>query len=194
MTTPHQVLGVPPGATEDEIRAAYKRKIAAVHPDRGGSTEEAATINKAYHDLTVEPPEVDPDAMPRKVLVQTLNNTLARGLYLNHDQDLVVAMRAEMESAIVELMTRQDIHRQGMRDLEKVLKKLTYKGKTGNPLLIDVLGHRIDDIRRSIEGWKQGVKDLSRAIELLAEYEWDGPKDSIKPKSWVYLEYPPSFR
>lgn len=30
---PHSVLGLPPSATEDDIRAAYRRKAAQVHPD-----------------------------------------------------------------------------------------------------------------------------------------------------------------
>jgi hypothetical protein len=42
-----QVLGVGPGATEEEIRAAHRRLIAQVHPDRGGSAELARRVNLA---------------------------------------------------------------------------------------------------------------------------------------------------
>ena len=41
------VLGVAPDADAEEIRAAHRRLIAAVHPDRGGSAELARRINLA---------------------------------------------------------------------------------------------------------------------------------------------------
>jgi len=41
------LLGVSETAGEDEIRAAYRRIAAAVHPDRGGSAELARRVNAA---------------------------------------------------------------------------------------------------------------------------------------------------
>lgn len=43
----HQILGVPAEASEAEIRAAYRRLIGLVHPDRGGSGFLAAQVNLA---------------------------------------------------------------------------------------------------------------------------------------------------
>ena len=43
-----QVLGVRVGATEDEIKAAYKRMAMVWHPDRpGGSAEKMKDLNEA---------------------------------------------------------------------------------------------------------------------------------------------------
>ena len=43
-----QVLGVRVGATEAEVKAAYKRMAMAWHPDRpGGSAEKMKDINEA---------------------------------------------------------------------------------------------------------------------------------------------------
>ncbi len=39
---PYDVLGVSPDASIDEIRLAYRRRMRALHPDRGGGDDAAA--------------------------------------------------------------------------------------------------------------------------------------------------------
>ena len=41
------VLGVTAAADADAIRAAHRRLIAELHPDRGGSAEDARRVNAA---------------------------------------------------------------------------------------------------------------------------------------------------
>ena len=45
------VLGVATDADEEAIRAAHRRLVSAVHPDRGGSTDLARRINAARDEL-----------------------------------------------------------------------------------------------------------------------------------------------
>ncbi|MFM7029184.1 MAG: DnaJ domain-containing protein [Chakrabartia sp.] len=42
-----RLLGVPAHAGPAEVQSAYKRLIAKVHPDTGGSAELAARVNQA---------------------------------------------------------------------------------------------------------------------------------------------------
>lgn len=43
----YQILGLAPGATEEDVRAAHHRLIKVLHPDRGGSSLLAAQVNRA---------------------------------------------------------------------------------------------------------------------------------------------------
>ena len=47
LATARRTLGVSASAEAEEIRAAHRRLIAELHPDRGGSAEEARRVNAA---------------------------------------------------------------------------------------------------------------------------------------------------
>ena len=46
-----RVLGLNPGASEQDIRAAHRRLLIEFHPDRGGSAEAAREVNAARDTL-----------------------------------------------------------------------------------------------------------------------------------------------
>ena len=51
MPLAHEVLGVRPGATQPEVRAAFRRLASRHHPDRGGDPERFRAVLDAYHRL-----------------------------------------------------------------------------------------------------------------------------------------------
>lgn len=52
MADAYETLGVPRGASEDEIKKAYRRMAAKHHPDRGGDTAKFQEIQTAYDTLS----------------------------------------------------------------------------------------------------------------------------------------------
>lgn len=59
MEDPYVVLGLPPGASPDEVTAAYRALAKSLHPDRAGNdrraTERMAEVNAAYDAVRVTP-------------------------------------------------------------------------------------------------------------------------------------------
>ena len=49
--TPYEVLGIPPAATKDEIKAAYRRRAKETHPDHGGNDALFQVVQFAYEEL-----------------------------------------------------------------------------------------------------------------------------------------------
>jgi hypothetical protein len=52
---PHEILGVEATATPEEVRRAWRAKIAGAHPDQGGGHAAAAEINAARDAMLKEP-------------------------------------------------------------------------------------------------------------------------------------------
>ena len=46
MRDPYEVLGVSPGASDDEIKAAYRKLAKKYHPDLNNGSAEASTTAK----------------------------------------------------------------------------------------------------------------------------------------------------
>lgn len=53
----HSILGLARGATEDEIKKAYRKLANIHHPDKGGDEEKFKEVKEAYEKLTSQEPE-----------------------------------------------------------------------------------------------------------------------------------------
>lgn len=53
---PCAVLGVPASATAEDIKRAYRARLLATHPDRGGRREDAEAVIVAFQQLQARRP------------------------------------------------------------------------------------------------------------------------------------------
>eukprot|EP00439_Symbiodinium_sp_Y106_P014775 s1565_g2.t1 len=49
---PHAVLQIKPNSSEEDVKAAYKRRALETHPDKGGDVAEFRAVRLAYEQLT----------------------------------------------------------------------------------------------------------------------------------------------
>jgi hypothetical protein len=64
MTDPYAALGLPPTATLEEAKAAYRRLAMQHHPDRGGDAEAFKRVKEAWEWIEAGKPVVRPAAPP----------------------------------------------------------------------------------------------------------------------------------
>lgn len=67
MPDPYAILGIPPSANADEVRAAFRRQARRFHPDVSKEPDAAArfaAVAAAYEQLTAPPDRRTPDAAP----------------------------------------------------------------------------------------------------------------------------------
>ncbi len=54
VTNPYEILGVRRDATDDQVKAAYRRRAKTTHPDSGGDADAFSRVQKAY-ELLLDP-------------------------------------------------------------------------------------------------------------------------------------------
>lgn len=74
-------LGLMPGASPAQIKAAYRRAVKHVHPDRAGSTDAFLALQEAYQQaefLADQPPVAPPPVAPLPVAPTPIGLTVRR--------------------------------------------------------------------------------------------------------------------
>lgn len=144
---PYEVLGVPPTATAEEVKAAYRTRAQATHPDKpGGSEEEFKAVGAAFT-LLADPAarsryDEFGDASPGLTVAQEAEQVLAsifeQFLEANVQEPPLQSMRGAMKGAEDEQKKELGKAKRTRDKTAKLLKALKRK-VPGPSTLTDVL-------------------------------------------------------
>lgn len=107
MPTHYEVLGIREGASEEEIRQAYRRLVKAAHPDVAGDPAQFRLITEAYDVLTDPARRVDYDRRLRPAQVAAPPRRRRR-----HGRFVIVVVAALVVGGVASLVvatTRQSV-------------------------------------------------------------------------------------
>lgn len=120
MRTPHEVLGVKAGASPAELRAAYRKRVQATHPDKGGDEAQFREVSEAYKCILQE---AGVDEEEAATLVATTMISILESD--RTDTNEVVDMSRK------QLLIRQETVRQGIQNIQRLISQAEELLKTG---------------------------------------------------------------
>lgn len=181
---PYDALGVPKDAPPEKIKAAYRRKAKAAHPDAGGSPEKFGAITKAYRILSDEtkrakfdatgetddaPDNADARAMDviAQLLASVIDNPDAKY------NDLVEGMRRTIDQNIAK--AQADVAEGTRREAQAIDLRARFTAK-GRNVITPIIDARIAEIKRIRNGVNEMMTTCQRARELL-----QGMKFTVEP-------------
>ncbi len=185
---PYEVLGVPPTASEPQIKSAYRRRAKEAHPDAGGDGDEFALVSRAYAILMNpeararfdETGSIDDGPAPLTVrqrmiqmIVDMFNGALAaesqRGTSLKHFP-LMKAMRQNMTHNADAVRKNAAQQRKALTDRQFLLKRITRKDD-GQNLFADIIRDQIKQLEPVVKHAELDVKAIDMACDELLHYD-----------------------
>ncbi len=178
MQSPYATLDVPPSATPEEIKQAYRRRSSACHPDRhGGDSRLMQEVNDAYAILSDPQRRAHYDATGETKEVraldnakQMLQNELGKLLENANVGDLVQALRSQVQ--MIEANARSARAQNQLRERILIKRLKALKGPKESDFLVGVIDGRLKQVQASMIECDQALEALVVAQALLLGYTY----------------------
>ena len=183
MTNPYEILGVRRDATDEQVKAAYRRRAKATHPDSGGNPEAFSRVQKAY-ELLLDPVRrkvfddtgydvelADPIDLQALIVIEKLVNQLTLDEREPGTFDPLARMRSDLSEEMRKArFSKRELERHASR-IEHHLERLEKRPATD--ILGSMLRARIKAISTAIGETEAKIKANERACEMLYDYTYE---------------------
>jgi len=183
VTNPYEILGVRRDATDEQVKAAYRRRAKATHPDSGGNPEAFSRVQKAY-ELLLDPVRrkvfddtgydvelADPIDLQALIVIEKLVNQLTLDEREPGTFDPLARMRSDLSEEMRKArFSKRELERHASR-IEHHLERLEKRPATD--ILGSMLRARIKAISTAIGETEAKIKANERACEMLYDYTYE---------------------
>lgn len=184
---PYVILGVPPDASDHQIKMAYRARCKATHPDTGADGTEFHQLGNAY--AVLRDPErrkaydetgsIDANAVRAShadvleflatLFTRAIDIEGAAGISMKQI-DLMQSMRENSYRIRAEGAGKLRAYEKAIADRE-VLRTRIIRKDDGQNLFVAALDHQLTELRDNLRVTKKNLDMLDRAIAELGHYE-----------------------
>lgn len=196
MTSHYDTLGIPPDASPEEIKHAYRKRARKAHPDKGGSTAEMALVNTA-NDVLSSPerrarydrgectaPKKTPEELARDTFMEFLSQCIDKeGVDVIEEVEAnitrtVLTIEAEIlraqKTREILLRRREHIHTSDERNLAHM-----------------IIDQRVEQLDKYLEQANDVITKLNMAQDLCESYSSTEiitvpPMQQYAPSVWTF--------
>lgn len=174
-------LGLPKGASGDEVKKAYRKAAHKMHPDKGGDVEKFQVVQHAY--------DVLGDAEKKKKYDRTGvdgQEISIKGAAMQNLCGMILQMVEQSEPGKMDIMKNAHnatleaqrkmlehikLVEKKIKKYEAQLKRFRYKGKSDD-FISSALSQQILNCKNNIEDTKKAKQVNDEMFRLLKEYEY----------------------
>ena len=196
----YATLGVPRGASKQDVRAAYRARSKGAHPDRGGTVEKFRQLvlardvlsddaRRERYDRTGDAEETQPDNADVPMM-----QCVAQAV----DAAIVLAAREGVDPVHTDLVDRaRRVLRERVKQIRAQVTEMEKKAAAGERLagrfrrrkkssegpnrLRELLEGMARSMRATAEFNGRVVRDMERAEAFLADYEFESERRPLDP-------------
>lgn len=189
MTGLYDTLGVPPDATPEEIKAAYKRKAKETHPDAGGDAAKFQQVTLAhrilsdsekrakYDETGSADEDVDTIDTAALAIIGGLVEELTQQIVTRDDLqfvDLAKQLRGRVKAQ--EAQANENLAQARKFEKKAVALRKRFKAKKGPDYIGNMLDGKVAACRGAIRSGEDHLARLKRAAEILDDVDYQVDK------------------
>jgi len=182
---PWEILGLKEGASDKEIKKAFRRLAKEYHPDKGGDAAIFAQVSRAFALIKTKDarkkfekdqgrPEKSLNAMAMEVILLKI----MAGIQKSQDikdikyRSLIRLAEAAFQNDITKMKGDHKNNRQQIEVMNDIIDRFTYNGKAEEDFITHALKDEVNSTKRVLRSIELQLRIAARALTLLDRYEF----------------------